>query len=60
LLDAVSADADFSSPVTVPDGFVEAAMTIPAPKGKTIYIKLRDDPSTVDTAVVPMTKPRQP
>jgi hypothetical protein len=54
LIDAVSADPDFSNPVTVPDGFIEASLTIPQPKNKTLYIKLRDDPGTVDTAVVPM------
>lgn len=54
LIDAVSADPDFASSVTVPDGFVEAALTIPPPKGKTLYLKLRDDPSTVNTATVPM------
>jgi len=54
LIDAVSADPDFTSSVTVPDGFVEAGLSIPAPKGKTFYIKLRDDPATVDTAVVPV------
>jgi hypothetical protein len=56
LIDAVSADPDFTSSITVPDGFVEARLNIPAPKGKAIYIKLRDDPSTVDTAVLPMTQ----
>jgi hypothetical protein len=56
LIDAVSADPDFTSSISVPDGFVEARLTIPAPKGKAIYIKLRDDPSTVDTAVVPVTQ----
>jgi len=54
LLDAVSADPDFSSSVTVPDGFVEASLAIPAPKGEALYIKLRDDPATVDTVVVPI------
>jgi hypothetical protein len=54
LIDSVSADPDFTSSVTVPDGFVEAALTIPAPKGKALYLKLRDDPATVDTAVVPI------
>ncbi|HZQ17632.1 MAG TPA: hypothetical protein VFA90_02840 [Terriglobales bacterium] len=53
LIDAVSADPDFSSSVTVPDGFVQPALSIPAPKGNTLYIKLRDDPATVDTAVLP-------
>lgn len=56
LIDAVSADPDFTSSVTVPDGFVEPTLTIPPPKGKTLYIKLRDDPATVDTAVLPVLK----
>lgn len=54
LIDAVSADPDFANPVTVPDGFIEASLTVPQPKNKTLYIKLRDDPGTVDTAVLPM------
>ena len=54
LLDSVSADPTFVSAVTVPEGFVEEALTIPQPKAKTLYIKLRDDPATVDTAVVPV------
>ncbi|HEY7351550.1 MAG TPA: hypothetical protein VH596_02170 [Terriglobales bacterium] len=54
LINAVSADPDFTSAVTVPDGFVEAALTIPAPKGKMLYLKLRDDPATIDTAIVPI------
>jgi len=53
LIDAVSTDPDFTNPVTVPDGFVEAALTIPFPKGKTLYIKLRDDPSAVNTVAIP-------
>jgi len=54
LIDAISADPDFANPVTVPDGFVDAALTIPSPKGGTLYIKLRDDPAMVNAAVVPM------
>jgi hypothetical protein len=54
LLDAISADADFSTSVAVPDGFVQSTLSVPAPKGNLLYIRLRDDPSTVDTAVVPM------
>jgi hypothetical protein len=53
LIDAVSPDPDFTSSITVPDGFLQAALSIPQPKGNTLYIKLRDDPATVDTAVVP-------
>jgi hypothetical protein len=54
LINAVSSDPDFSNSVTVPDGFVEAVLRIPSPKGTTLYLKLRDDPSKVVTATVPM------
>ena len=59
LIDAVSSDPDFSNSVTVPDGFVAAALTIPQPKGKTLYLKLRDDPSAVVTADVPVLNTQQ-
>jgi len=54
LLDSVSADPSFANSVTVPEGFVQDALTIPSPKAKTLYIKLRDAPDTVDVAVLPM------
>jgi hypothetical protein len=54
LIDSVSVDPEFASAVVVPDGFIDAALSIPAPKGKMLYIKLRDDPATVNTAVVPV------
>jgi len=47
-------DADFANPVAVPEGFVEDALAIPPPKGKTLYIRLRDDPATIDTVTLPM------
>lgn len=58
LLDSVSSDADFVNSVTVPDGFVEDALAIPPPKGKTLYIKLRDDPATIDTVALPVPPPQ--
>jgi hypothetical protein len=54
LIDAVSADPDFTSAVTVPDGFVGATLKIPPLKGNMLYIKLRDDPATVNTALLPL------
>jgi hypothetical protein len=54
LLDSVSSDADFANSVSVPEGFVEDALAIPPPKGKMLYIKLRDDPATIDTVTLPM------
>lgn len=53
LLDSVSADPTFANSVTVPEGFVDDALAIPASKAKTIYIKLRDDPAVVDVATLP-------
>jgi hypothetical protein len=53
LIDAISADPDFTTPVTIPDGFIEAALNVPAPKGKNLYIRLRDDPVTIDTVTIP-------
>ncbi|MGB9196438.1 MAG: hypothetical protein WCB53_05865 [Terriglobales bacterium] len=54
LIDQVSSDPDFANAVTVPDGFAETTLLIPPPKGKTLYLKLRDNPISIDTAVVPM------
>ena len=59
LLDSVSADADFANPVTVPEGFVEDALAIPPPKGKILYVKLRDDPATIDTVALPVAQSQQ-
>ena len=58
LLESVSSDADFVNFVTVPEGFVEDALAIPPPKGKTLYIKLRDDPATIDTVALPVPQPQ--
>jgi hypothetical protein len=54
LLDSVSTDADFTNSVIVPEGFVEDALSIPPMKAKTLFIKLRDDPATVNTITLPM------
>jgi hypothetical protein len=54
LLDSVSTDADFANPIRVPEGFVQDALAIPPPKGNLLYIKLRDDPQTIDTVALPL------
>ena len=59
LIDSVSTDPDFNNSITVPEGFVEAALAIPLLKGKTLYLRLRDDPSTVDIATVPLLTSQQ-
>jgi len=60
LVDSVSMDPDFSSPVTVPDGFMDANLPIPVPKGRELYVRLRDDPSMVDTVVLPVVTAQPP
>jgi hypothetical protein len=60
LLDSVSTDPDFATPTAVPDGFMESSLPIPAPVGKAIYIRLRDDPTFVDAVALPLiTAPAQ-
>jgi hypothetical protein len=54
LLDAVSTDAQFTNAVQVPEGFFETTLPIPPTAGKVLYLKLRDDPSIVNTATLPI------
>jgi hypothetical protein len=59
LLDQVGTDAQLANAVTVPEGFGDTALSVPRPNG-TLYLKLRDDPTVVNTAVLPVTpEPRQ-
>lgn len=61
LLDSIATDAAFTSPTPVPDGFVASSISMPHPTGgATFYIKLRDDPNTVDTVTLPITVQKTP
>ncbi len=54
LLDSVAADAGFADSVSVPEGYADLTLTVPHPDAsKTLYLKLRDDPSAINTAQVP-------
>ena len=57
LLQAVSADPAFASPDPVPDGFTGGTLPVPHPAGSagTLFFKLRDDPTPVNSAVPPTT-----
>lgn len=50
LIHSLSIDPQFERPVQVPEGFTGGALPIPHPSEGRIYVKLRDNPSTVDTA----------
>ncbi len=55
LLDAVGADPRFSEAATVPPGFVAASLSVPHPINGILYVRLRDNPSDINTATVPLT-----
>jgi hypothetical protein len=54
LLQQVGTDAQLANAITVPEGFGDTNLNVPRPNG-TLYLKLRDDPSVVNTAVLPVT-----
>jgi hypothetical protein len=52
LVDSVSSDPQFEHPVQVPDGFPGYALPVPRPTDGTLYVRLRDDPSVVNSATL--------
>ena len=54
LLDSVATDAGFTHSVTVPEGFATSSLGVPRPSGPELYVKLRDDPTVISTASVPV------
>ena len=54
LIDSIAASPQFAHPTSVPMGFAGNTMKVPRPNGTTLYLKLRDDPSTVDLVSLPV------
>jgi len=54
LIDSVASDSQFTHTAPVPTGFIDSTLSIPHPAETRLYIKLRDDPSTVSTIVLPV------
>ncbi len=54
LIDSVASDPQFAHSVSVPVGFADSTLSVPRPNGTLLYIKLRDDPTTVDPMVLPV------
>ncbi len=52
LVGAVSSDAHFEHSVPVPDGFPGYALPVPHPDNGVIYVRLRDDPTTISRATL--------
>jgi hypothetical protein len=54
LIDSVASDPQFIHNVSVPIGFADSSLKVPRPNGTLLYIKLRDDPNTVNTLTLPV------
>lgn len=56
LIEAIASDAQFQDPTPVSENAMEAKIEVPRPKGKLLYLKLRDDPSVIHTLEMPVKK----
>ena len=54
LLDSVSTDPQMQQSTPVPDGFAGSTLNVPHPNGQDLYVKLRDDRSTVNKLDLPV------
>jgi hypothetical protein len=55
LTESISATEDFSNPTEIPPDFTGAELVVPHPVNGVLYLKLRDDPQTVQTLTLPVT-----
>jgi hypothetical protein len=54
LISSVASDPQFNRAVPVPGGFSESTLSVPRPDSNLLYIKLRDNPSAVNPASLPV------
>jgi hypothetical protein len=54
LIDSIATDSTFTSPTTVPEGFVGTSLTLPHPAKAGFYLRLRDDPTAANTVTLPI------
>lgn len=59
LINAIASDRNFAHAVPVPSGFADMNLTVPRPNGTVLYVKLRDDPTTINTAALPVLPDQQ-
>jgi hypothetical protein len=55
LASSIGATADLNNATDVPPDFTGTQLSLPHPANGTLYLKLRDDPSTVQTLTLPVT-----
>lgn len=54
LIDSVSSDPEFAHSVAVPEGFLGSALPVPHPVNGLLYVKLRDNPTVVNSTALPI------
>ena len=54
LISSVGSDPGFKHSVPVPEGFADSTLSVPHPHNSLLYIKLRDDSSSVNPAALPI------
>ena len=54
LVEAIAPDAAFTTPTTVPEGFIGTTLTLPRPPKSGFYLRLRDDPITPHPVTLPI------
>ncbi len=54
LVDSIATDPTFTSPTTVPEGFVGTSLTLPRPAKTGFFLRLRDDPTAANTVTLPI------
>ncbi|NYF89401.1 hypothetical protein RBB75_16700 [Tunturibacter empetritectus] len=54
LVDSIATDSAFTSPTTVPEGFVGTSLTLPRPAKTGFFLRLRDDPTAANTVTLPI------
>jgi hypothetical protein len=52
-IDSIATDEAFTNPTRVPEGFVGSSIDVQPPTGAAYYLRLRDDPATIDTVTLP-------
>jgi hypothetical protein len=60
LASSIAASPDLIDAADVPPDFTGTQMTVPHSANGTLYLKLRDDPATVQTLTLPVTLPTPP
>lgn len=54
LIDSVASDQQFAHNAPVPTDFIDSTLNVPHPGDGGLFIKLRDDPSSVNTVALPV------